>query len=288
VASSKKNKIKKIDGVAVWFITDSCNYRCSYCFTRKSEIKVKDYKLFLNNIRKKIPQNWRFYIMGGGEPFTHPNFFEIIEGLVKSGYRLSIISNFSASQKKLNRFFEIAGKNLDFFNASLHLEHTKAQIFIKKIAALKKILPDFDRIHVSTVAKKGKTRETKFLKKLFSDKKIRLTFLRLKKIQKNKEFKDINYSPREINLFSFPAWSRSNPSLAGQPCGAGQKSIIIDPLGNTFRCVTSSNKKHGYLGNLLTGDLSFYAKPKPCEEKFCFCEDCYLTYKRVMKIYDIL
>jgi len=213
--------------------------------------------------------------LGGGEPFTHPNFFEIIDGLVKAGYRLSINSNFSASLNKLNRFFKITGGNLDFFLASLHLEHVQAQVFVKKILALKKYFPD-KKIFVTTVVMKEKIKEMESLKKLFFDKKIALTFQR----KKNKELKDINYSPREIALFSFPLWPKPNSSLTGQSCGAGQKSILINPTGNIFRCITGSNKKKSCLGNILTDDIVFYDKPKPCEEEFCTCRsNTYSIYK---------
>jgi len=219
--------------------------------------------------------------MGGGEPFTHPNFFEIINGLVDSGYRLSIISNFSAPINKLNKFFKMTEGNLDYFVASLHLEQAQLQVFIKKIITIKKRFPKFKRFFVNTVAKKEKMEEAKFLKKIFSAKKIRLTFLRLKKPSPDKEFKEISYSPEETKIFSFPSCFYSSPKLTGKLCSSGQKSAIIDPTGNIFRCISGSNTKQGYLGNLLTDDIIFYKKPKPCQERFCFCEDCYVTYKRL-------
>ncbi len=272
----KKNKPSQSDGVAVWFITDNCNYKCSYCFTSKSSIKVEDYDSFLKNIKNKIPRNWKFFIAGGGEPFTHPNFFKIIDGLVKFGYRLSINSNLSPSLNKLNRFFKIAGKNLDIFQVSLHLEHVQAQIFIKKILAFKKSFPDFKKIIVTTVARKDRMKEMEFVKKTF-DKKIKLFFQPLR----DKTQKAINYSPKEMDYFSFYP-DQLDRILTGTLCNSGQKMIAILPTGDTFRCVTGLIKNHGYLGNILTDNLAFYDKPKPCEEEFCFCGNSYFRYKKIM------
>jgi MoaA/NifB/PqqE/SkfB family radical SAM enzyme len=118
----KKNQNSQVDGVVAWYITYDCNYKCSYCFLHKSKLQVENHEAFLKNIRKKIPKNWKFYIIAEGEPFIHPHFFEIIDGLVKSGYRLSITTNLSASLYKLKKFFKITGDNLDYFHASFHLE----------------------------------------------------------------------------------------------------------------------------------------------------------------------
>jgi len=279
MTSSKKNKIKKTGGVATWLITDNCNYKCSYCFAHKSKLKVEDHVSFLKNIRNKIPRNWSFYILGGGEPFTHPNFFEIIDGLVKAGYRLSITSNFSASLNKLNRFFKITGKNLDFFNASLHLEHAQAQVFVKKILALKKSFPD-KKIFVTTVAIKGKIKEAEYLKQLFFDKKIKLLFLRLRRRKKNKEFKNINYSLKERACFSFSN-QQKYISLTDQFCDAGYKRVTILPAGDIFRCIEGTIKTRGYLGNILTNGFAFYEKSLPCEEEFCICGNTYSKYKKI-------
>ncbi len=200
----------------------------------------------------------------------------MINGLVKFGYRLSINSNLSPSLNKLNRFFKIAGKNLDIFQASLHLEHVQAQIFIKKILALKKSFPDFKKIIVTTVARKDRMKEMEFVK-IFFEKKIKLFFQPLR----DKTQKAINYSPKEMDHFSF-SHTQLNPSLTGQLCNAGQKMIVILPTGDTFRCIMGSIKNHGYLGNILTDDLVFYNKPKPCEEEFCFCGNSYFRYKKIM------
>jgi len=162
--------------VVRWFITDICNYNCSYCFAnRLSQFKAENIDLYLKVIKNKIPNNWAFSILGGGEPFMHPNFFQIIEGLVKLGHRISITSNFSASIDDLENFIKLTKGKLDFFEASLHLEYADVNNFLNKIIYLKQRYPYFRNFLVLSVALKENLEKLYEIKHLFS--KCNINFL---------------------------------------------------------------------------------------------------------------
>ena len=91
-----------------WLIGSKCNYNCSYCFAiegRRHGLNVENADLFLKNIEKKLDGNWEF-VISGGEPFLHKNFFKIVKGLVKLGHWVSVFTNFSHDPKKIIQFLK--------------------------------------------------------------------------------------------------------------------------------------------------------------------------------------
>jgi len=76
-------------------ITKRCNLRCKQCFSDSGELRSKElttteiYKLF-----DDMNKNGTFYIcIGGGEPFTRKDLFEILEYGNEKDLAISIVSN---------------------------------------------------------------------------------------------------------------------------------------------------------------------------------------------------
>jgi MoaA/NifB/PqqE/SkfB family radical SAM enzyme len=92
------------EGVVSWNINTACNYRCSYCTQRFMDDRgrwSRDTPRFLRSFAK-LPGRWEVKI-SGGEPFVHPTLDEITAGLAELGHRISIVTNFSASESKAAR-----------------------------------------------------------------------------------------------------------------------------------------------------------------------------------------
>lgn len=76
-------------------ITKKCNLRCKQCFSDSGELRTKElstldiYKLF-----DEMNKNGTFYIcIGGGEPFTRSDLFDILKYGKKQQLAISVVSN---------------------------------------------------------------------------------------------------------------------------------------------------------------------------------------------------
>ena len=108
---------------ADWYLLDTCNYRCSYCFIGPDRLGSK-LQTFAS------PQAWRSAFdatgdvwllhMTGGEPSLYPDFVELCEHLT-AGHYISFNSNLTHSS--LVSFAQrIDPSRVSFVNAGLHLE----------------------------------------------------------------------------------------------------------------------------------------------------------------------
>src|SRR5205085_1877477 len=101
----------------------------------------------------RLPGRWEIKI-SGGEPFVHPTLDKVVEGLARLGHRISVVTNFSASDAKLEQFVRAAQGRIGVFSASLHPEYVKdAEAFFTRAQALQARLleaanPDLPKPHV--------------------------------------------------------------------------------------------------------------------------------------------
>jgi MoaA/NifB/PqqE/SkfB family radical SAM enzyme len=273
-----------IKGVVRWFITDICNYNCSYCFAcRSSKYKAENVYLYLEAIKNKIHKDWAFNILGGGEPFTHPEFFPIIEGLIKLRYRISINSNFSASINDLERFIELTKGKLDFFDASLHLEHTDVNEFLNKIIYLRQKYPYFRNYLVLTVAVKEYLDKLEGIKRLFSKHNIEF-FAQHHRIGSN----NYNYTKKEeavIEKINKEVDNKSGPYRSDsikKYCKSGRNNFTLLPTGWAISCVPLENN----MGNILDGSFKLSEEQKTCPLENCYCWDAYIQYIDRLNIFN--
>ncbi len=123
-----------------WNFTEICNYRCSYCFTNRSErTSIKKYRFDslkgLYKVADKLlalnKEAYFFNLTGGGEPTVQPHLVEFLNYLAKSNKK--IYTSLTTNGSKGVAFFETIFKipNIRFLiNHSVHLEffrinHTK-------------------------------------------------------------------------------------------------------------------------------------------------------------------
>lgn len=103
-----------------WHITQACDLHCRHCYDRSSRgsltlrqsLKVlEDLKSFCRtmDVRGHIS-------FTGGNPFLHPNFFEIYQAAVQKGFSTALLGN-PVSRKELEKLTTI--ENPGFFQVSL-------------------------------------------------------------------------------------------------------------------------------------------------------------------------
>lgn len=129
-----------------WFIGKRCNYDCSYCASYihdnySPHIDKNKAFNFIDQLEKyTIEQDKKFKIsLTGGEPFVHPDFFEILSYIKKKETltQLAVVTNGSLP---LKMYIE-SSRYLTNITISLHLEQSEKIIndTIEKIIELNKI-----------------------------------------------------------------------------------------------------------------------------------------------------
>jgi organic radical activating enzyme len=266
---------KPLRGVITWNINTTCNYRCSYCTQKFLDNRARwaqDTELFLAGF-KRLEGQWEIKL-SGGEPFQHPTLLEIVSGLQKLGHFVSIVTNFSASEKKLLAFLEAVGEKLLVFSASLHLEYIRTETeladFINKALIVQNKLPKNASFNSTCVATHSNLPKLLDLSNHFSQHGLRL------KIQPEKYQGDVvEYTQTEqeqlIQLGGHNGLGKVAWSFLGRPCWAGAYSFTLDDLGNAWRCYPARRFRAQYLGNFLSPDFRLAQGPSPCLYSYCNC-----------------
>lgn len=275
VSGGYKATERPLRGVITWNINTTCNYRCSYCTQKFLDNRARwaqDTKLFLEGFRK-LPGEWEVKL-SGGEPFQHPTLLEIARELYNLGHFISVVTNFSASEKKLLAFLSAVEDKLLVFSASLHLEYMRTENdlsnFIKKSLLVQKNLPKNASFNATCVATKENLPKLAFLVEEFSRQGLRL------KIQPEKQQGEVaTYSEKQqsqlIQLGGHNGLGKVAWSFLGRPCWAGAYSFTLDDLGNAWRCYPARRFRAQYLGNFLSADFCLAKGPSPCLYSYCNC-----------------
>lgn len=96
---SEKAARNRIPMIAAFELLPVCNLQCKMCYVRKPMSKVrragglKDGKWWLNLAKEAAECGLLYPLLTGGEPFLHPDFFEILHGMSYMGLQVSVNSN---------------------------------------------------------------------------------------------------------------------------------------------------------------------------------------------------
>ncbi|OYT70150.1 MAG: hypothetical protein CFK52_11935 [Chloracidobacterium sp. CP2_5A] len=263
------------EGVVMWNINTTCNYRCSYCTQRFLDDRTRwarDTPQFLAGFRR-LPGRWEVKI-SGGEPFLHPTLIEIVAALAQMGHRVSVVTNFSASEAKLDQFLAAAGSALRVFSASLHREYvrTEAELtaFIEKARRVAAQLPAGGTLNVTCVATRRNLPELPALARRLAAAGIRF------KTQPEKQNRDvIAYTEAErsqlLALGGHSGLGVIAPSFQGRLCWAGASAFTLDDRGAAWRCYPARRYRREYLGNFLDGTFTLFDGARPCQYAYCNC-----------------
>lgn len=258
-----------LEGVVSWNMNTTCNYRCSYCTQRFAESRAKwaaDLPRFIE-VFTNLPGDWEIKL-SGGEPFRHPNFLEAVEALVRGGLRVSVVTNFSASEDELTRFAALTSARPGLLSASLHTEYVTPEAFIERLAWFTQIYRG--GTCATMVATRDWLERMPAIKAQFEA--AGLVF----KVQPEKQDREvIDYETHErellVQLGGHNGTGRIAPSFYGRPCWAGSRYFIVDHRGEAYRCYPARRYRKDYLGNVLEGTLSLARGAEACAYQYCNC-----------------
>ena len=96
------------------------------------------------------------------------------------------------------------------------------------------------------------------------------------KVQPEKQDRDvIAYTEQEkqflIEMGGHNLTGEIAPNFKGRLCWAGSRYLIVDHLGEAYRCYPARRYRKEYLGNILSDDFRLSFAPKPCLYNYCNC-----------------
>lgn len=255
-----------LEGVVSWNMNTTCNYRCSYCTQRFLDDRkrwARDVPAFVEAFRR-LPGDWEIKL-SGGEPFLHPQFAALVEALAAQGRRVSVVTNFSASDEALAHFAAATAARPGLVSASLHLEYADPIAFRDKLVRF--AAGYAGRVCVTCVATREALPKLAELATLFP-----VPF----KIQPEKQDRDvIDYTGAELGVVEALGGHNLTgtvaPSYEGRPCWAGARYFIVDDRGHAWRCYPARRQRSESLGNLLDGTFRPRFSPEPCRYGYCNC-----------------
>ena len=74
----------------------ACNLRCEWCYAKEANFKVRDdmpLEKATNIIDMCVANGVKHFILIGGEPTIHPNFFDVLKYIVQLGYKATVVTN---------------------------------------------------------------------------------------------------------------------------------------------------------------------------------------------------
>ena len=254
-----------------WQVAGACNYDCTYCIQSRRYRRGRPDAEALQralDFFAGLPGTWELKC-SGGEAFAHPLFLDlVVPGLMRrTGHRISVLTNFSASRRDLMRFAHLTRGRLDVFSASLHLEFTEADAFAARAAWFVDLLdPEVDFV-VNQVVLPGREDEAARCRDLLEGRGLRWFPQLLKTGGGVAEYPDGDALRALIG--DRPA--NVAPSYRGRVCWAGVEYLTVDKDGRAYSCRTAKRHGEGLLGNVYDGTAALRDLPSPCPWDICPC-----------------
>lgn len=285
-------------------LTDKCNLSCKHCYREANFTgRFIDYNNICNFIEYLTKYGLDMVEITGGEPTLHPRFVDIIDFMCKNLSLVAILTNgFMINDSILDVLRKYKDKiiisvSLDSYDKSFHDEFRgKIGAWENTVEALKKFIDIgiLTRVAMSVVPENMfDVEETiKFIEHLGVNSfawEISNTNGRGKNISWNdvdretylKYVKQTKYLQKKYHyLLNFLSPnSNRRMQLGDENCGAGWRTIAINPYGELKACV-NENQKLFCLGNI--DDLNVFEKNNDLLEllseietpSFKFCKNC--------------
>ena len=139
----------------LWFqvVGTLCNLKCTHCFiscspTNDTHGMISKERVF-EMLEKAKEKGVREYYFTGGEPFLHPDLFELIEATLRQGPLTILTNGILISENKARKIAEIAGNSeysLDF-RISLDGMTAEENDEIRGKGTFNKIISSVDRLY---------------------------------------------------------------------------------------------------------------------------------------------
>ncbi len=254
-----------------WNIHYDCNHRCPYCFFEGKWEEYKSRNIYL------IPDEWvrywnRIYeiygrcymLITGGEPFTYPNFIELIEKLSQIHYPINISTNASGD---LNSFVSRINPNRVSLSVSFQPDFEKLDSFLEKVKFLRS--HNFNGC-INFVAYPPFIKQIAFYDKRFSSINENLKIIPFWGQYGGKEY-PFAYTQEEKDIISINDSWFDKVRKKNSICPAGYNSALIFPDGKVARCGQIGEKM--LIGNFFDVEFRLLDEQLPCDAESCPCDE---------------
>ncbi len=256
-----------------WMLTTRCNYACEYCCSNTQNTKDNKHSPdsvteSMLNLFGSLDGSCHVKLIGG-EPFVHPRFIEISKAIADMGHTLSLTTNFSCSQKKLEEYLEATGDKLNLMNASLHIQQVKDRDdFVEKCAWFQGHKSDTCRFTVSAVVTEENFEDLCEMEKRLSERGVTFHFRHCVD-----DGKFVQYSDRIVKHIYKDKKKKvddKNNQLCSTICRTGYNFIAVNIDGKAYRCWMP--QLGGKLGSIPDKTFALYKSAMPCLSPVCTCD----------------
>jgi len=291
-------------------ITYKCRCKCKQCYitdyidpTRK-EMTLEQFK----PVFKKITDIGAWHIdITGGEPFDHPQFFEVMNQIPKDKATTMVATNginFNEEtvEKIKNSNIMVLKVSLDSYKKSVHDKNRAVKdAFDHVVNGIKLLIKNKIYVFVQAFVERDCWKDNELEKRIqicldLGIKKFHIiTPLNIGNLKHRQDllltYKDreyiyslrYKYKDYNIRINVFPDWELE------RGCLAGRGRIYINPYGDVFPCNFDKEKSYG---NIITDDLPAMVKAMhmdiPERRKYCVASNVTLDLLESLNVTDDL
>lgn len=258
-----------------WIIHYDCNYRCTYCFYYQGAgwqiLKERNIYLspdeWLNHWKRIYEKYGRCYIqITGGEPFTYPNFVELVYQLSQLHYPINISSNAS---RDLELFVKAIDPKRVSLCVSFHSQFEALDVFLDKVKLLRKNKFNGDICFLAYPP--YLTNLEYYINKFESiGERESLKIIPFRGIYKEIAY-PAGYTEEERSLIGLKQEWFANTRKKGSICYAGKQSGLVLPDGGVSRC--GQLWYNCIIGSFFDLDFKLLDKPQICSVDMCPCNE---------------
>jgi hypothetical protein len=191
-------------------------------------------------------------------------------------HTVSTLTNLSAPPRALERFAALTHGRLGVVSASLHLEFTRPDEFLARLAVLRAAAHPDARIVVNSVLVPGRLPEVFAAKQQVEAAGFRFfpQWLKVKGARHEYDDADMAWVRRIVGDLELAGERRSAnlaPAYTGRACYAGARYFVLLQDGTAWSCRSARRHGEGALGAVYDGDLSLRTGPTRCGYAMCPC-----------------
>lgn len=252
-----------------------CNYKCPYCYYQVGELNRQVFKmptdLWRDSFKKSFGDRDIIFYFSFGEPTIGRGFMDILDMIAaEPRWRLHITSNLSLPivswQKIVNH--DIVKKGKLFINASFHPTEISAEEFTKRLLFLRQHGIECPIVLVAWPPTLEKIEE---YYQQFNKHNFVIHIRRFVGWYKGKHYPRSYTDEERKKIAKFMDDASIKYTLnyeihLGRESTAGMNYILTDENGDVWESPDSRGKN---LGNIFTGQVSLYDKPRPYSGTRC-------------------
>jgi MoaA/NifB/PqqE/SkfB family radical SAM enzyme len=256
-----------------WIIHYSCNYRCPYCFyyegagweilkERNVYLSLKEWLSHWARVHEKYGRC--VIIVTGGEPFTYPNFVELISRLSELHYPINITSNSSGD---LDAFVREVDPQRVSLSLSFHPAFVNLNVFLERLRLLRE--NGFQGC-INFLAWPPYLRDLPGYRERFNSVGETLKVIPFRGIYREMAY-PWSYTEKELSVMGIDNGWFEGIRKRGNLCPAGKTTALLLPEGLVVRCGQIFYRF--VVGNFFDPSFELLKEALPCEVEICPCEE---------------